>query len=98
MSPNLGDRILGTQRTVSSPNTSLRTLSLPIELLRANDHPSVSRGQIIISFSPLRVGVFQITKEVTRYAVTGKWILAQKHRTPKIQFAKHKKIKKREDQ
>jgi hypothetical protein len=26
------------------------------------------------------------------------WILAQKHRTPKIQFAKHKKIKKREDQ
>jgi hypothetical protein len=26
-----------------------------------------------------------------------KWILAQKHRTPKIQFAKHKKIKK-EDQ
>ena len=29
---------------------------------------------------------------------TDKWILAQKHRTPKIQFAKHKKIKKREDQ
>ena len=27
-----------------------------------------------------------------------KWILAQKHKTPKIQFAKHKKIKKREDQ
>jgi hypothetical protein len=33
-----------------------------------------------------------------RYALTDKWILAQKHRTPKIQFAKHKKIKKREDQ
>jgi hypothetical protein len=32
------------------------------------------------------------------YALTDKWILAQKHRTPKIQFAKHKKIKKREDQ
>ena len=27
-----------------------------------------------------------------------KWILAQKQRTPKIQFTKHKKIKKREDQ
>ena len=27
-----------------------------------------------------------------------KWILAQKHRTPTIQFAKHKKIMKREDQ
>jgi hypothetical protein len=27
-----------------------------------------------------------------------KWILAQKHRTSKIQFVKHKKIKKREDQ
>jgi hypothetical protein len=26
------------------------------------------------------------------------WILAQKLRTPKIQFAKHKKIKKKEDQ
>jgi hypothetical protein len=26
------------------------------------------------------------------------WILAQKLRIPKIQFAKHKKIKKREDQ
>ena len=39
-----------------------------------------------------------ITKEVIRYTLTDKWILAQKHRTPKIQFAKHKKIKKREDQ
>jgi hypothetical protein len=39
-----------------------------------------------------------ITKEVIRYALTNKWILAQKHRIPKIQFAKHKKIKKREDQ
>jgi hypothetical protein len=39
-----------------------------------------------------------ITKEILRYALTDKWILAQKHRTPEIQFAKHKKIKKREDQ
>jgi hypothetical protein len=39
-----------------------------------------------------------ITKEVTWYALTDKWILAQKHRIPKIQFAKHKKIKKKEDQ
>jgi hypothetical protein len=39
-----------------------------------------------------------ITKEVTWYALTDKWILAQKLRIPKIQFAKHKKIKKREDQ
>jgi hypothetical protein len=37
-------------------------------------------------------------KKAGRYALTDKWILAQKHRTPKIQFAKHKKIKKREDQ
>jgi hypothetical protein len=39
-----------------------------------------------------------ITKEVIRYALTYKRILAQKLRIPKIQFAKHKKIKKREDQ
>ena len=39
-----------------------------------------------------------ITKEFTRYALTDKWILAQKLRIPKIQFAKHKKIKKKEDQ
>jgi hypothetical protein len=38
------------------------------------------------------------TKEVIRYALTDKWILAQKLRIPKIQSAKHKKIKKREDQ
>jgi hypothetical protein len=31
-----------------------------------------------------------------RYAHTDKWILAQKHKTTIIQFAKHKKIKKRE--
>jgi hypothetical protein len=35
---------------------------------------------------------------VIRYALTDKWILAQKNITPKIQFAKHKKIKKREEQ
>jgi hypothetical protein len=34
---------------------------------------------------------YRVTKEVIRYAFTDKWILAQKHRTPKIQFAKHKK-------
>ena len=38
-----------------------------------------------------------ITKEVTWYALTDKWILAQKPRIPKIQLPKHKKIKK-EDQ
>jgi hypothetical protein len=38
-----------------------------------------------------------ITKELTWYALTDKWILAQKLRLPKIQFAKHKKNKK-EDQ
>ena len=38
-----------------------------------------------------------ITKEHTWYVLTDKWILAQKLRIPKIQFAKHKKIKK-EDQ
>ena len=39
-----------------------------------------------------------ITKEVTRYALTDKWILAQKPRIPKIQLPKHKKIKKKQDQ
>jgi hypothetical protein len=38
-----------------------------------------------------------ITKEYTWYALICKWILAQKLRIPKIQFVKHKKIKK-EDQ
>ena len=39
-----------------------------------------------------------ITKELTWYALTDKWILAQKLRIPKIQFAKHMKLKKKEDQ
>ena len=39
-----------------------------------------------------------ITKEITWYALTDKWILAQKLRIPKIQFAKHMKLKKNEDQ
>jgi len=39
-----------------------------------------------------------IIKEVTCYALTDKWLLAQKLRIPKIQFAKHKKLKKKEDQ
>jgi hypothetical protein len=30
--------------------------------------------------------------------LTDKWILAQKHRIPKIQFAKHMKLKQKEDQ
>jgi hypothetical protein len=36
-----------------------------------------------------------ITKEHTWYALTDKWILAQKLRIPKIQFAKHMKLKRR---
>jgi hypothetical protein len=39
-----------------------------------------------------------ITKEHTWYVLTDKWILAQKLRIPKIQFAKHMKLKKEEDQ
>jgi hypothetical protein len=36
--------------------------------------------------------------ELTQYVLTDKWILAQKLRIPNIQFAKQKKIKKKEDQ
>ena len=39
-----------------------------------------------------------ITKEHTWYPLTDKWILAQKFGVPKIQFAKHMKLKKKEDQ
>ena len=39
-----------------------------------------------------------ITKEHKLYALTDKWILAQKLRIPKIQFAKHMKLKKKGDQ
>ena len=39
-----------------------------------------------------------ITKELTWYVLTDKWILAQKLRIPTIQFAKHIKLKKSEDQ
>jgi hypothetical protein len=39
-----------------------------------------------------------ITKEHTWYALTDNWILAQKLRISKIQFAKHTKLKKKEDQ
>ena len=39
-----------------------------------------------------------ITKEHTWYAFTDKWILSQKLRIPKIQSAKHMKLKKKEDQ
>jgi hypothetical protein len=38
-----------------------------------------------------------ITKEHTWYALTDKWILAQKLRIPKIQFTDHMKLKE-EDQ
>ena len=40
----------------------------------------------------------QTTKEHAWYALTDKWILAQKLRIPRIQFAKHMKLKKKEDQ
>jgi hypothetical protein len=39
-----------------------------------------------------------MTKEHTCYAHTNEWILDQKPRMPKIQFAKHMKLKKKEDQ
>ena len=38
------------------------------------------------------------TKEHTWYPLTHKWILAQKLRLPKIQYAKHMKLKKKEEQ
>ena len=37
-------------------------------------------------------------KSQDKHALTDKWILTQKLRIPKIQFAKHKKIKKKEDE
>jgi hypothetical protein len=39
-----------------------------------------------------------VTKKHTWYVLTDKWILTQKLRLPKIQFAKHMKLKKKEDQ
>jgi hypothetical protein len=42
--------------------------------------------------------VTQSQKNHTWYALTDKWILAQKLRIPKIQFAKHMKLKKKGDQ
>jgi hypothetical protein len=39
-----------------------------------------------------------ITKEHTWYSLTGKWILVQKLRIPKIQFTEHLKLKKKEEQ
>jgi hypothetical protein len=39
-----------------------------------------------------------ITKELTWYALTAKWIVAQKFKIPKAQFAKHMKLKNNEDQ
>ena len=40
----------------------------------------------------------QSQKKTHGYALTDKWILSQKLRIPKIQFAKHPKLKKKEDQ
>jgi hypothetical protein len=42
--------------------------------------------------------VTQSQKELAQYVLTDKWILAQKLRIPKIQFAKHMKLKKMENQ
>jgi hypothetical protein len=42
--------------------------------------------------------VTQSQKKHTWCALTDKWILAQKLRIPKMQFAKHMKLKKKEDQ
>jgi hypothetical protein len=42
--------------------------------------------------------VTQLQKNTHDYALTDKWILAQKLRIPKIQFAKHMKLMKKEDQ
>jgi hypothetical protein len=39
-----------------------------------------------------------VTKEHTWYALTDKWISAQKLRIPEIQFTNHMKFKKKEDQ
>ena len=39
-----------------------------------------------------------IAKELTWYALTDKWILAQKLQIIKIEFTDHMKLKKREDQ
>jgi hypothetical protein len=71
---------------ISDPKNSTR------ELLNLINSFSAQAGYKINSSSN------PITKEVIRYVLIDKWILAQKHRTPKIQFSKHKKIKKREDQ
>jgi hypothetical protein len=38
-----------------------------------------------------------ITKEYTSYVLSDKWILAQKLRTSRMQFAKHMELKKKED-
>ena len=42
--------------------------------------------------------VTQSQKNTHAMHITDKWILAQKLRIPKIQFAKHMKFKKKEDQ
>jgi hypothetical protein len=41
---------------------------------------------------------YLVTKEHTWYALTDKWVLAEKLRIPKIQFTDHIKLKKKEDQ
>jgi hypothetical protein len=41
---------------------------------------------------------YPVTKEHTWYALTDKWILAQRLGIPKIQFTDHMKLKNNEDQ
>ena len=42
--------------------------------------------------------VIQSQKNTHKYALTDKWILAQKLQIPKIQFTDHMKFKKKKDQ
>ena len=41
---------------------------------------------------------YPITKEVIRYALTDKWIFVKKFTISKLKFAKHMKLKKKEEQ
>jgi hypothetical protein len=43
------------------------------------------------------LSTFLVSPPKPRYALTDKWILAQKLRIPKIQFTNHMKLKKKED-
>jgi hypothetical protein len=54
--------------------------------------------EILILANLILSEVTQSQKNSLDMQLTDKWILAQKLKIPKIQFAKHKKIKKKEDQ